>query len=74
MTRQARPRAIGEKFDVQETDPRLERRRSFGSGPDQGERTFSAKRQQAVSWAVDGTIRDAKTLAAVLLWDRLRTR
>jgi ADP-ribose pyrophosphatase len=28
---------------------------------------------QAVGWALDGTIRDAKTLAAVLLWDRLRT-
>jgi ADP-ribose pyrophosphatase len=27
---------------------------------------------QAVAWALDGTIRDAKTLVAVLLWDRLR--
>jgi ADP-ribose pyrophosphatase len=30
--------------------------------------------QQALAWALDGTIRDAKTLAAVLLWDRLRDR
>jgi ADP-ribose pyrophosphatase len=29
--------------------------------------------QQVVAWAIDGTIRDAKTLVAVLLWDRLRT-
>jgi ADP-ribose pyrophosphatase len=28
---------------------------------------------QAVAWALDGTIRDAKTLVAVLLWDRIRT-
>lgn len=28
--------------------------------------------QQAVAWALDGTIRDAKTLVAVLLWDRTR--
>jgi len=27
---------------------------------------------QAVAWALDGTIRDAKTLVAVLLWDRTR--
>ena len=27
---------------------------------------------QALAWAVDGTIRDAKTLVALLLWDRLR--
>ena len=27
---------------------------------------------QALAWALDGTIRDAKTLVAVLLWDRLR--
>jgi ADP-ribose pyrophosphatase len=27
---------------------------------------------QVVAWALDGTIRDAKTLVAVLLWDRLR--
>jgi ADP-ribose pyrophosphatase len=27
---------------------------------------------QAVGWALDGTIRDAKTLVALLLWDRLR--
>ncbi len=29
---------------------------------------------QAVAYALDGTIRDAKTLVAVLLWDRLRTQ
>jgi ADP-ribose pyrophosphatase len=28
---------------------------------------------QALSWALDGTIRDAKTLVALLLWGRLRT-
>jgi ADP-ribose pyrophosphatase len=28
--------------------------------------------QETVAWALDGTIRDAKTLVAVLLWDRLR--
>jgi ADP-ribose pyrophosphatase len=28
---------------------------------------------QAVEWAVDGTIRDAKTIAGLLLWDRLRS-
>ena len=27
---------------------------------------------QAVGWALDGTIRDAKTLVALLLWDRMR--
>jgi ADP-ribose pyrophosphatase len=27
---------------------------------------------QTLAWALDGTIRDAKTLIAVLLWDRLR--
>ena len=27
---------------------------------------------KALAWALDGTIRDAKTLVAVLLWDRLR--
>jgi ADP-ribose pyrophosphatase len=27
---------------------------------------------QVVTWALDGTIRDAKTLIAVLWWDRLR--
>jgi ADP-ribose pyrophosphatase len=26
----------------------------------------------ALTWALDGTIRDAKTLVALLLWDRLR--
>lgn len=28
--------------------------------------------QEALAWAVDGTLRDAKTLVAILLWDRLR--
>jgi ADP-ribose pyrophosphatase len=27
---------------------------------------------QALAWALDGTIRDAKTLVALLLWDRLK--
>jgi len=27
---------------------------------------------QAMQWAVDGTIRDAKSLVALLLWDRIR--
>jgi hypothetical protein len=27
----------------------------------------------ALRWALDGTIRDAKTLIALLLWDRLRS-
>ncbi len=27
---------------------------------------------QAIAWAVDGTIRDVKTIAGLLLWDRLR--
>jgi ADP-ribose pyrophosphatase len=27
---------------------------------------------QALAWALDGTIRDAKTLVALLLWDRQR--
>jgi ADP-ribose pyrophosphatase len=27
----------------------------------------------ALAWALDGTIRDAKTLIALLLWDKLRT-
>src|SRR5262249_10452834 len=27
---------------------------------------------QALGWALDGTVRDAKTLVALLLWDRLR--
>jgi ADP-ribose pyrophosphatase len=29
---------------------------------------------EALAWALDGTIRDAKTLVAVLLWDWLRDR
>lgn len=28
--------------------------------------------EQALGWALDGTIRDAKTLVALLLWERLR--
>jgi ADP-ribose pyrophosphatase len=28
--------------------------------------------EQALAWVIDGTIHDAKTLIAVLLWDRLR--
>jgi len=28
--------------------------------------------QQALAWVLDGTIRDAKTLIAVLMWERLR--
>ncbi|MCI0462232.1 MAG: NUDIX hydrolase [Gemmataceae bacterium] len=28
--------------------------------------------EQALVWALDGTIQDAKTLVALLLWDRLR--
>jgi len=28
--------------------------------------------RQALEWALDGTIRDAKTLVAVLLWEKLR--
>lgn len=28
--------------------------------------------RDAVAWCLDGTIRDAKTLAGILLWDRLR--
>jgi ADP-ribose pyrophosphatase len=28
--------------------------------------------EDAVTWALDGTIHDAKTLVAILLWDRLR--
>ena len=28
--------------------------------------------KEAVGWALDGTIRDAKTLVGLLLWDRLR--
>ncbi len=29
-------------------------------------------RNDALTWALDGTIRDAKTMVALLLWDRLR--
>jgi ADP-ribose pyrophosphatase len=28
--------------------------------------------EDAIKWALDGTIHDAKTLVAILLWDRLR--
>jgi ADP-ribose pyrophosphatase len=28
--------------------------------------------EQALAWAMDGTIRDLKTIAGLLLWDRLR--
>ena len=28
--------------------------------------------KEALAWALDGTIHDAKTLIAILLWDRLR--
>jgi ADP-ribose pyrophosphatase len=28
----------------------------------------------ALAWALDGTIRDAKTLVAILLWEQLRSR
>ena len=34
---------------------------------------FDVPWKEAVSWALDGTIRDAKTLVAILLWDRLRS-
>src|SRR5262249_22314322 len=34
---------------------------------------FVVSWKEAVRWALDGTIRDAKTLVAILLWDRLRT-
>lgn len=34
---------------------------------------FVVSWDQAVAWALDGTIRDAKTLVALLLWDRART-
>jgi ADP-ribose pyrophosphatase len=30
--------------------------------------------RDAVAWAIDGTIHDAKTLVGILLWDRLRTQ
>jgi ADP-ribose pyrophosphatase len=29
---------------------------------------------EALAWALDGTIRDAKTLIAILLWERLRVK
>ena len=30
--------------------------------------------REAVAWALDGTLRDAKTLAGILLWDRLQEK
>lgn len=30
--------------------------------------------QRAVAWCLDGTIRDAKTIVGLLLWDRLRSK
>lgn len=33
---------------------------------------FLVEWRQAVAWCLEGAIRDAKTLAAILLWDRLR--
>jgi ADP-ribose pyrophosphatase len=30
--------------------------------------------QQALTWSLDGTIRDAKTLVAILLWQQIRDR
>jgi ADP-ribose pyrophosphatase len=43
--------------------------------PEAGEelRTEIVPWETALRWAQDGTIRDAKTLVALLLWDRLRT-
>jgi ADP-ribose pyrophosphatase len=46
-------------------------------GPMQPERDERLEPQvvpwtQALAWTLDGTIQDAKTLVAVLLWDRLR--
>lgn len=29
-------------------------------------------REEALNWVLDGTIRDAKTMVAILLWERLR--
>lgn len=42
--------------------------------PDPGEeiRAEVVNWDQAVAWALDGTIRDAKSLIGILLWDRLR--
>jgi ADP-ribose pyrophosphatase len=34
----------------------------------------SVEWRQAMAWALDGTIRDAKTLVALLLWDQLRVK
>jgi ADP-ribose pyrophosphatase len=46
-------------------------------GPQRLERDEEIKTEivawrDAVAWAIDGTLRDAKALIAVLLWDRLR--
>jgi ADP-ribose pyrophosphatase len=51
--------------------------RRLGPGPSHLERDEQLEPQivswaDAVRWACDGTIRDAKTLVAILLWDRLR--
>jgi ADP-ribose pyrophosphatase len=34
----------------------------------------AVKFKQALSWVFDGTLRDAKTITALLMWDRLRPR
>jgi ADP-ribose pyrophosphatase len=51
--------------------------RSLTPGPqrlekDEQIRPLVVSWRQAVAWAADGTIQDAKTLIAILLWDRLR--
>jgi ADP-ribose pyrophosphatase len=51
--------------------------RDLSSGPAQLERDEQIEPHivpwsQALAWAMDGTVRDAKTLTALLLWDRLR--
>lgn len=33
---------------------------------------FVVSWEQAVAWVLDGTIKDAKSLVAIMLWDRLR--
>lgn len=40
--------------------------------PDETLEPFVASWEQALNWTLDGTIKDAKTLVAVMLWDRLR--
>jgi ADP-ribose pyrophosphatase len=34
----------------------------------------SVSLKQALAWAFDGTLRDAKTITALLMWDRMRPR